>query len=60
MYLLVKGPETPLCLFSPLFVSKLTADQLEAIAGEEPGTRVRRKQLREEIRVLKEARKILV
>ena len=34
-YHLVTGPRTPLKLFSPSFVHKLTPDQLEDIAGED-------------------------
>lgn len=56
---LINGPETPLTLFSPNFVSSLSAEQLELIAGEEPGTRRKRRQLKRDIASLEEAKKIL-
>ena len=58
-YHLVTGPETPLKLFSPSFVQDLTTDQLEEIAGEEPGLKRRRRALCKEIADLEAGRKIL-
>lgn len=56
---LVNGPETPLTLFSPTFVSSLSAEQLETIAGEDPRTRRMRSHLKREIASLEDAKKIL-
>jgi hypothetical protein len=56
---LVNGIATPLTLFSPRFVSSLTSEQLDRIAGEEQGTRRRRAQLKRETSSLEEAKKIL-
>lgn len=58
-HLLVNGPETPLGLFSPVFVSGLTAERLEAIAGEDQMTKRSRKQLVQDIQNLKDAKKIV-
>lgn len=59
-HFLVNGPDTPLRLFSPTFVSRLTRDQLEAITSEDPATKRTRKLLLQEIQNLTEARKILM
>lgn len=56
---LVNGPETPLTLFSPTFVSSLTHDQLEAIAGEDQVTKGTIARLKKEVASLEEAKKIL-
>jgi len=56
---LVNGPETPLTLFSPMFVSRLNSEQLETIAGEDHGTRRTRERLKRDIASLEEAKKIL-
>lgn len=58
-HFLVNGPQTPLSLFAPVFVSSLTAERLEAIAGEDQITKRTRKQLSQEIQNLTEARKIV-
>lgn len=58
-YHLVNGPETPLTLFSPMFVSSLNPEQLESIAGEDQGTRRTRARLKRDIASLEEAKKIL-
>lgn len=57
---LVTGPDTPLKLFSATFVSGLSGEQLEDIAGEDVATRRRRKGLKREIAELTAGRKILV
>ena len=54
---LVNGLETPLALFSPMFVSALTHEQLESIAGEDQGTKKTRARLKKEITNLEEAKK---
>jgi hypothetical protein len=51
--------EGPLALFSPMFVSQLSADALEEIAGEAPGLKRSRAQLTKEVASLAEAVKIL-
>ncbi|KAI1264409.1 dynamin GTPase [Xylariaceae sp. FL1019] len=56
---LVNGPLTPLQLFSPTFVAGMTDEQLEEVAGEEPGVRRRRDALEKELTLLKQGRKIL-
>ena len=57
---LVTGPETPVKLLSPTFVSELTADQLETIAGEDMSTRRKRKQLKRDIDNLEKGKKVLM
>ena len=56
---LVNGLETPLALFSPTFVSALTHEQLESIAGEDQGTKKTRARLKRDITSLEEAKKAL-
>lgn len=56
---LINGLETPLALFSPTFVSSLTHEQLETIAGEDQGTKRTRARLKRDIGSLEEAKKIL-
>lgn len=56
---LVTGPDTPVRVFSPKFVSKLTPEQLESIAGEGPSRKRKRAELERKIESLKKARKIL-
>lgn len=58
-HFLLVGPESPLYLFSPIFVSHLSTEELENIAGEPLGLKRRRAQLRKEIDSLTEAKKIL-
>ncbi|KAK0262764.1 hypothetical protein LTR35_017640 [Friedmanniomyces endolithicus] len=48
-YFLLSGPDTPLNLFSPTFVSAVTPDEVEHIAGEAPKVKRRRAQLGREI-----------
>jgi len=59
-HFLISGPETPLTLFSPSFVSSLKGDELERIAGEDNVTKRRRHQLNKEIKSLQKGMKILV
>ncbi|KAF7590639.1 hypothetical protein BBP40_002587 [Aspergillus hancockii] len=59
-YYLVNGPETPMKLFSPSFVNKLSKDKLAEIAGEDASVRRRRQNLKKEIRELEDGRKILL
>lgn len=59
-HFLINGPETPLTLFSPAFVSGLDVDQLESIAGEDLWTKRKRQQVKKEIQNLEAGRKVLV
>ncbi|KAG2000795.1 hypothetical protein GB937_010828 [Aspergillus fischeri] len=52
------GPETPMSMFSPSFVSSLDDDELEEIAGEDTTARRRRSQLKKEVHELEAGRKI--
>lgn len=56
---LVAGPDTPLKIFSPSFVHRLTADQLEEIAGEDAVLKRKRTALVKEIENLEAGKKIL-
>lgn len=58
-YYLVVAKDNPLGLFSPRFVAGMTADQLEEIAGEEPGVKEQRAKLSREMARLKKGRRIL-
>ena len=58
-YYLLTGPDAPVKLFSPSFVSGLTDDQLDRIAGEDVSTRNKRAELRREIENLTNGKKIL-
>jgi len=57
---LVNGPDTPVKVFSPKFVSGLSDEQLEAIAGEEVGMRRKRAQLKRDIENLEKGRRVLI
>lgn len=56
---LVTGPDTPVRVFSPKFVSKLSTEQLETIAGEDISRKRKRAELEREINSLEKARKFL-
>ena len=58
-HFLVTGRDTPLKLFSSNFVTELSEQQLEDIAGEEAATKRKRKQLEKEIVDLENGRKVL-
>lgn len=58
-YELINGPDTPLKLFSPSFITNLTDEQLEDIAGEDHGLKRKRAQLEKEITSLGEGKKTL-
>lgn len=58
-HFLVNGPETPLRVLTPGFISRMTDEQLEQIAGEEPKVQKQRKKLKENITSLRKAREIL-
>jgi hypothetical protein len=59
-FFLVTGEETPMSLFSSSFVSGLTDEQLEEIAGEDTGLRRKRAQLKKKIQELEMGRKFLI
>lgn len=59
-YHLVHGPNTPLKLFSPEFVSDLSDEQLEEIAGEDLALKRKRAQLKKEIHDLEAGRRTLM
>lgn len=59
-YFLVTGSESPVHLFSPTFVSELSSEQLEFIAGEEATTKRKRAELDREISNLENGKKILI
>lgn len=56
---LLTGPMSPLAVFSQEWVVKLSAEQLEAIAGESPSTKERRTALDKKIQDLEVALRIL-
>ena len=56
---LVTGPETPLKLFSPAFVNRLSEKQLQEIAGEDPALQRKRAALTKEIEALERGKKVL-
>lgn len=58
-YILITGPNNPLKIFSPQFVSLLSDEQLEEIAGEDVGMRRRRTALAKEVKDLEIGKKIL-
>lgn len=58
-YHLVTGPETPLKLFTPTFVTELSPEQLENIAVEDIALKGKRAALVKEITALEIGRKIL-
>jgi hypothetical protein len=59
-FVLVNGPNNPLKILSPQFVSSLSDEQLEEIAGEDIGLRRRRIALAKEVKDLEVGKKILV
>lgn len=57
---LVNGQTSPLRIFSPAFVNKLSGENLDKIAGETELIRKKRTQLQHDIEVLEKGRKILL
>ena len=57
-YFLVTGDDAPLKIFFPRFVSELTGEQLEGIAGEDLISRRKRENLKRKIENLEMGRKI--
>lgn len=58
-HFLIAGENTPLTLFSPAFVAKLTMKELEEAAGEDRHVQRRRVALEKETHDLQEAKNIL-
>lgn len=58
-YHLLSSDDSPLRIFSPLFVSSLTNGQLESIAGEDPSSKRLRKTPKLEIEALEDGKKLL-
>jgi len=56
---LVKGDSSPLRLFNSAFVTRLTEQELEDIAGEEEGTKNKRRELLKGIEDLETGRAVL-
>lgn len=58
-HFIISGPNTPLKLFSPVFVSAMTKEQLDQVAGEDSQQKKKRKRLEKEIEDMEKGRKIL-
>jgi hypothetical protein len=58
-HFLVTGPDTPLKLFTPRFVTGLSPAQLDEVVGEEQNAKRQRARLEKEIGLLKECVAIL-
>jgi hypothetical protein len=58
-YHLVTGPDSPLRLFSPSFVTSLTEEQLMEIAGEDAALQRKRTALKKKIADLEAGKKVL-
>ena len=58
-YHLLHADDSPLALFSPIFVGGLKPNELAEIAGEAPGLQRTKAQLKKEIASLSDAMKIL-
>ena len=57
-YFLITGHDAPIKVFSPKFVSELTDEQLEAIAGEDLVSKRKREDLKRKIDNLEAGKKI--
>ncbi|KAK4500881.1 hypothetical protein PRZ48_009073 [Zasmidium cellare] len=58
-HFLVNGPDTPLRVLSPVFISHLSDEKLDQIAGEEPFVKRQREKLQKDMNSLTEAMRIL-
>jgi hypothetical protein len=56
---LLNGKNSPLRIFSPLFIASLTPEQLEEIAGEDISSKERRENLKREMDSLEEGKRLL-
>ncbi|KAL5344063.1 hypothetical protein BJX70DRAFT_7279 [Aspergillus crustosus] len=59
-YLLLSGPKSPIKLLSPTFIYRLTDQELDDIAGEDPVIHRQRLQYTKEIEYIELARKIIL
>ncbi|KAL8965576.1 MAG: hypothetical protein Q9183_003775 [Haloplaca sp. 2 TL-2023] len=57
---LIRGPDAAVRLFSPSFVSGLSTEEMDRIAGEDLTTKRKRAELTREIENLRAAKKLLV
>ncbi|KAL9011169.1 MAG: hypothetical protein Q9173_003963 [Seirophora scorigena] len=57
---LIRGPDTAVKVFSPSFVSDLTDEQVERIAGEDVSTKRKRADLTRQVENLQKAKELLV
>jgi len=57
-HFLLSSERSPLRVFSPDGVLKMTAEQLDIIAGEDAVSRARREMLRRNIAILEEGKKL--
>ena len=58
-YYLLTSDESPLKILTPLFISSMTPEQLDEIAGEDLVTKRERQELKEEIQALEQGKKLL-
>ncbi|OBT97129.2 hypothetical protein VE01_04870 [Pseudogymnoascus verrucosus] len=58
-YYLLTSDESPLKILTPLFISSMTPEQLDEIAGEDLVTKRERQELKEEILALEQGKKLL-
>ncbi|KAI4095375.1 MAG: hypothetical protein LQ344_001673 [Seirophora lacunosa] len=57
---LIRGPDTAVKVFSPSFVSDLTDEQVERIAGEDASTKRKRADLTRQVENLQKAKALLI
>lgn len=58
-YFLLTGEESPLNILTPPFISSMSAEQLEQIAGEDMASKNKRQDLKKQIAALEEGNKVL-
>lgn len=58
-HFLISAPTSPLWVLSPEYVSRMSENELEEVAGERPETREKRRSLNDELSILRAGRKIL-
>ena len=58
-YFLLTGEESPLNILTPPFISSMSAEQLEQIAGENMASKNKRHDLKKQIAALEEGKKVL-
>ncbi|CAG8211507.1 unnamed protein product [Penicillium olsonii] len=57
---LISGPETPMKLFSSTWISDLSNEELDDIAGEDMGSKRKRRQLKKKIKDLEAGKKVVL